>query len=486
VYNLDDTIAAVASAAGGAARGILRISGPCVVDVLAALFRPSDIESLAQVRSPRRLSGMLSLAGPSFAASGGRVLEVPADLYLWPGTRSYTRQPSGELHTFGSSPLLAAALRALCACGARLAEPGEFTLRAFLAGRIDLTQAEAVLGVIDAVGRRDLDIALAQLAGGLAAPLQALRERLLNLLAHLEAGLDFVEEDIEFIARDELAEQLAAAIEKVAALTGRMGERASAVDVPRIVLVGSPNVGKSSLFNLLTGTPDALVANLPGTTRDFVRAVIDLDGSRCELIDTAGVESASGFGEESSTSQAGADPLRAAAQRFTAAERQRADLCLLCLDASRPLNAWEREELDGLVADAATVADNPAPQRVIVVHTKTDAAISRPDVPMPAIRTSARTGAGLEELRSELCRRLPSLARPDGGIVLPTAERAGASLRAAVLALQRALAVHRDAGGEELIAAELRGALDELGKVVGAVYTDDILDRVFSRFCIGK
>jgi tRNA modification GTPase len=216
IHALDDTIAAISTAAGGAARGMIRLSGPSVVECLAKDFRPAAPVALAEVRAPRVIEG-------AFRLLDGR--ELPCEFYLWPGARSYTRQPVAELHTLGSPPLLDALLRAVCRAGARLAEPGEFTLRAFLAGQLDLTQAEAVLGVIDAQGEGQLQTALAQLAGGVSTPMTRLRERLLDLLAHLEAGLDFVEEDIEFISAEELEGQLAAAEDAVRHIVARMESR---------------------------------------------------------------------------------------------------------------------------------------------------------------------------------------------------------------------------------------------------------------------
>jgi tRNA modification GTPase len=474
VYHVDDTIAAIASAAGGAARGILRVSGPDVVRVLDGLFRASTGESPADVTVARRLSGLICLEHSAW----GR-LDIPGDLYYWPGKRSYTREPLAEFHTLGSPPLLAAALGAVCAAGARVAQPGEFTLRAFLAGRLDLTQAEAVAGVIDAAGPRDLEVALTQLAGGLGQPLHHLRDQLLDLLAHLEAGLDFVEEDIEFIAREELSAQLGAAIAVVERLVERMVRRTSAVDLPRVVLVGSPNVGKSSLFNALSGGSGAIVANQPGTTRDLVSARLDLGGQSCELVDTAGIDSPTVLSTQ----------IEFAAQQFATAARHDADVCVLCLDASRPANYREQVEL------LALTIDSEPPERVLLVQTKCDAACAGesqyvqllPGAVMPSlIQTSSVTGVGLLALRAELKRRLLARRQADGGVVLPTAERASVSLREAAASLSRALSIVDSELGDELVAAELRGALDALGQVVGAVYTDDILDRVFSRFCIGK
>ncbi len=218
VFHPDDTIAAIASPPGGAARGIVRVCGPSAVNCVATCFEPDndrnsyefrycDRLDISHIRFPTAVFGQLRLHGVHSP--------LPADLLLWPTSRSYARQPTAELHTLGSPPLLEAVLRQVCAAGARLARPGEFTLRAFLAGRLDLTQAEAVLGVIDAADRRELDAALAQLAGGLGGPLGQLRERLLDLLAHLEAGLDFADEAIEFSGAADLERQLAEAANEV-------------------------------------------------------------------------------------------------------------------------------------------------------------------------------------------------------------------------------------------------------------------------------
>jgi tRNA modification GTPase len=461
MYPLDDTIAAIASPQGGAARAILRISGPAVRECVRRVFVPSEGEFdgndwLDQIAAPTAMRGLLMLSSKPDDAP--RLL---CEVYLWPRRRSYTGQPVAELHTLGSPPLVEWALRTLCAAGARLAEPGEFTLRAFLAGRLDLTRAEAVLGVIDAADVGTLQVALAQLAGGLAAPLGRLREELLELLAHLEAGFDFAEEDIAFITPDEVRHQLAAAADRVARLVRQMAERGENVQRVRAVLVGWPNTGKSSLFNALAGAA-AIVSDRPGTTRDYLVADVDFEGVRCRLIDTAGIDPGG------SEARAGIDR---AAQEASAEQGRQADLRLLCLDASRTLNDWERAQL-------------AAHDDWLVVLTKVDRP-RRIDLVRSAIATSSATGEGLEALRRRIAGAAIAVG-PSGEVVAGTAIRCRESLRLAEEALARALAVH-DAGiGEELVAAELRIALDELGKVVGAVYTEDVLERIFSRFCVGK
>jgi tRNA modification GTPase len=510
MYPLDDTIAAIASPPGGAARGTVRISGPGAIECLMRFFQPAGVPLAVSGFSPRplgegqgvRAADGREIANCKLSASNPQSLipnpsaarphasplpkgegtknraphviarslrfpdlasPLPCDAYVWPDTRSYTGQPVVEIHTLGSPPLLELVLRSLCAAGARLAGPGEFTLRAFLAGRIDLTQAEAVLGVIDAHGPRELQIALGQLAGGLAQPLHRLRDTLLDMLAHLEAGFDFADEDLEFITREELDSRLAAAENDIAAIRRQVASRGESSHGIRVVLVGRPNTGKSSLFNALAGDSAAIVSEQPGTTRDYLVAELDLDGVKCRLIDTAGTW---GEGREE-----WGDEIAAAADSAAAAQRREAHLEVLCLDSTRPLDDRERRELA-----AADIEQ-------IVVLTKCDV-VRRTDLAQAALETSSFLGQGIAELRDQLRRR--ALAAKTGGeVVAGTAVRSADSLRLAGESLRRARHVAA-ACQEELAAAEIRTALTELGKVVGAIYTEDVLDRVFSRFCVGK
>jgi len=462
MLSLDDTIAAIASAAGGAARGIVRVSGPQSIQIVSRCFRARD----PQID--------LAFLGRSIVVAGDvSNINLPCDLLLWPTRHSYTRQPLVEIHTIGSPPLLDRVLRELCNAGARLARPGEFTLRAFLAGRIDLTQAEAVLGVIDARDRRQLDAALAQLAGGLSRPLNQLRNDLLDLLADLEAGLDFVEDDIRFVTGEEVASRLAAATGLLEQASRQLSERRTGESLPRVVLAGPPNVGKSSLFNALIGAATAITSPQPGTTRDYLSAEIDLDGLPIELIDTAGVDCRQRPLPYSESAAIGS--IESAAQSAALEQRSRADLQLRCIDsmnAAAVLSSDRSGELAGSVIVLTKCDVNPSVR---------DAS---PTDHFRMIATSSVTGLGLERLkvaiRDALC------AQQVGDAVPGTAARTGESLRLAHDALVKAHELSAGAAGEELVADELRAALGELGKVVGAIYTDDLLDRIFSRFCIGK
>ena len=452
---LDDTIAAIASPPGGALRGIVRISGTGCLQVVERVFTCSNNEKrLSDVRLPACTDGEIRLPR--------ELGTVPARLYFWPGIRSYTREPTAEFHLIGSPPLMNAALEALCKAGARLARPGEFTLRAFLAGRLDLTQAEAVLGVIDARSPHELQTALHQLAGGLAGPLAALRFELLDLLAHLEAGLDFVDEDIEFITAAELDQRLAEIAGTLESIQSQMQSRADSNALARVVLVGEPNAGKSSLLNALAGQDAAIVSSVRGTTRDYVTCRISLEGVECLLTDTAGVE----------TNQL--EAIGARAQSAAGEQIEQADLIVLCVDASRAATAWEQSQL---------AAESAIPR--VIVLTKCDLLPEAWEPPRKsAIPTSSHGGTGLYELRTAIG---SVLSRKAGeGVVASTSIRCHESLAKAAESLERARQSLTQNTAEELVAAEMRMALDELGQVIGAVYTDDVLDRIFSRFCIGK
>lgn len=452
LYPLDDTIAAIASAPGGGPRGIVRISGPATSDCLQGLLPSTDLLS---ARRPSVLAVNLELANLG---------ALPADVYSWPSTRSYTGQPAAEIHTLGSPPLLEHVLEAICAAGARLAEPGEFTLRAFLSGRIDLTQAEGVLGAIDAVGSQQLDAALVQLAGGLATPLRQLREMLVELLVHLEAGFDFADEDLPFLEPEHLQSQLNASRMQIGRIAERMTARRESSSIVSVVLTGPPNAGKSSLFNALAADVGALVSDTPGTTRDYLCASLDLEGVACRLIDTAGIAS----DVEDQTCH-----IDRAAQDIARQLARESHVVLMCHetadDTSRP----------------ADIAEPNRAQVAIHVRTKADLADWRQSS-LEEVTTSAQTGEGLRELESRIREAVVEVRMGDGDVVVGTAVRCRESLRGATDSLQRAETLAIQGEGEELVAAEIRGALDALGEVVGAIYTDDLLDRIFSRFCIGK
>ncbi|MBA61284.1 MAG: tRNA uridine-5-carboxymethylaminomethyl(34) synthesis GTPase MnmE [Planctomycetaceae bacterium] len=454
MFDTEDTICAIASAAGQAQRGIVRISGPNAAKCLEFLL--TDPVDLQQVQQPTVLSSTVQI---------GEFPPCRAQLYFWPDHRSYTRQPSLEVHLPGAAPLLQAALNQFCQQPGeriRIAEPGEFTMRAFLAGRLDLTQAEAVLGVIDAADQQELAVALSQLAGGLNKDLQDLRNKMIELLAHLEAGLDFVEEDIQFISQEQLHRQVSAVAKQLETILSQLSSRLVQTSHVRIVLRGRPNVGKSSLLNALVEEEVAIVSDVAGTTRDYVTRQLNIGGIDCTLIDTAGVEL--------TVEQLSA--IESEAQAKTSRQSKISHVEIFCIDGSRELVAWETEQLQ------------PAPQAMrVIVCTKCDLpgfiAHAMADV------VTSHTPQGVVGLRNHLQSVLRQQAT-QGPVVQQTAARCFDSLETATQSVRRALELCERQWVEELIAAELRTALNQLGLVVGNVYTDDILDRIFSTFCIGK
>lgn len=351
---------------------------------------------------------------------------------------------------------MAAVIGELTAVGARLARPGEFTLRAFLAGRLDLLQAEGILGVIEANDRAALDRAINQRTGGLSRPITDLRGQLLDLLADLEAGLDFVDEGIEFVSPQQLQQRLIKLAGMLDRLTADLRDRSLAGQRPRIVLTGPANAGKSTLFNALVGKSRALVDEHAGTTRDYLSADLDLGGRIVELIDTAGFDRST-------------EPIASLAGTMRQQVVVDADLRVGCLPADKAINQ-----------------SDDVPSCDLFVVTKQDLEPSI-DLPPADCRVSAILGTGLNELRAVLAAKLAETEQrqpPDRHS--DVSERCRESLHRGLTALQDAIDACRASAGHEIIAVALRDALDSLGEVVGAVYTNDLLDRVFSRFCIGK
>jgi tRNA modification GTPase len=438
-----DTIAAIATAAGAGGVGIVRLSGPGAVAALARVV------GRAQERLRDR---QMVLAVARDPASGERLDEVMC--VVMRGPRSFTGEDVAEIHGHGGAVNMARLLRAAVDAGARHAEPGEFTRRAFENQRLDLTRAEAVLAVIEASSERALRLAQGQLAGQLGERVGALRRRGTELLADVEASIDFPEEGFEHVARTEVAARAARLAGDCAALAATFEAGRALREGVEVALCGPVNSGKSSLFNRLVGSERALVSAEPGTTRDFVEARVVWNGVGVTLIDTAGLREAA-----SEVERRGID--------LGAARARRADV-----------------EVHLVASDeVGTAAAAAASGRVLRVVSKGDKLAA--DAVAPFLVTSAVTGQGVDELiAAVLSLATAGGAEQDGGALLTSERQRGLVARAqAGFARAAAAAVERP---EEVTALEVRESVDALAEILGERVGEEMLDALFARFCIGK
>ena len=458
----DETIVAIASPHGPGARGIVRLSGANTVDCVAKIFEADCGSDLSGLSFADRVAGRLVFDG----------LEIPGSLLLWPTDKSFTRQPSAEFHTFGSTSVLELVVNEVCRHGARPAEPGEFTMRAFLSGRLDLTQAEAVLAVIDAKNRKQLDVAIDQLAGGMGSRLTETRNELVAALAELEAGLDFVEEDIEFISNDAMIAKLRSAQNSIEQLLNQIAKRDTKNDRFRVGLFGLPNAGKSRLFNCLAGQELAIVSNVQGTTTDRVSTVCELAGHSIELVDTAGLESGVGEGT-----------IESASQDHRKRETEQSDLAILCISAADEFShiIEQLRQLDEIQCESNAIVLTQVDR---IDAEQLESLKQRLDVSVTA--TSATNSIGIETLRTKIGQAALDSQTAESAIIGSTMLRTGQSLNGAQAAIESALDAASSGIGDEIVASEVRSALDCIGLIVGTIYTDDVLDVVFGKFCIGK
>ena len=439
----NDTIAALATPPGQGGIAIVRVSGEAARTCFERLFRPAG----RQIVESHRL-----LFGHALDENGEVIDECMGVLMLAP--RSYTREDVAEFQVHGGEQVASQVLRALYALGARPAEPGEFTRRAFLNGRVDLSRAEAVMRLISAQGEAASRAALRQLTGGVSAFVRDIQEQVTALTAGVAAALDYPEEIDEDEAAGDTAQKARALAEKLSAACDERAARLLDTGF-EAALCGRPNVGKSSLLNALLCEERAIVTDIPGTTRDVVRGSVTLAGVRINLSDTAGIR------EQADTVEA------IGVERARLAMRS-ADLTLLVLDGAQPLTA----EDERLLRDTADL-----PRAVLLNKADQGAAFDLPG----ALRVSARTGKGLDALRTLLAEK----ARVRGDLPLTSARhmqlarQAAAELTGAADALENGAPL-------DLAAVDLHAALDTLGGITGERVDEKLLDSVFSRFCVGK
>jgi tRNA modification GTPase len=454
VFSTTDTIVAIATPAGRGGIGVVRLSGP---DAVAISLR------LTARRTPwRPRQATFSRIVERDEAGAPRTIDQ-AIVTLFAAPRSFTGDDVVEISAHGSGVLLRRIVELAVAAGARLAEPGEFTLRAHLNGRLDLVQAEAIADLVDAVTPLQARAAMDQLEGTLTSSIAAIDARLFDLSARLEASLDFPEEGFHFVTRDQAVSELGSVRASLERLVrdGRAGRVVR--DGSLVVIAGRPNAGKSSLFNALVGAARAIVTDVPGTTRDLVTERIDLDGVPVTLVDTAGLREVT-------------DAIEAEGVRRAREAQAVAALTVVVIDGSEPLGTIERAEISA--------------DRRLVVMSKSDlprqwttGALGLPAADL--VEVSVVTREGLDRLRRRIVLSLTSRENWRDPPAVSNIRHLG-HLTDALAVVERAEAALRSGATEELLLAELWEARQALEEVTGRRAPEDLLRHIFGRFCVGK
>jgi tRNA modification GTPase len=450
--NLEDTIVAIVTPTGRGGLGVVRLAGPEARTIAAPMLR------LKQELAPgKAVFGELLEPG----ATPEKIDEVVVTFFAKP--HSYTTDDVIEVSAHGSPVVLRHIIETSVELGARLAEPGEFTMRAFLNGRIDLTQAEAVRDLIDSQTLYQAKVAAQQLEGGLSRRLRPVKDRLIDLIALLEAGIDFAEDDVAVLPNERIIEHLSAVRQPLDALAASFAYGRLVHEGLTLAIVGRPNVGKSSLFNRLVERERAIVTATPGTTRDLVTETVAIGGIPVKLVDTAGIRHA-------------LDEAESLGIRKSMEALADADLVLIVLDASRPFAKEDEEVLAQGAGRSAIVVENKADIR--------SAEFSGPSA--KALETSAADGTGIDELRREIVRHIggEKALHPEAGFL--TNFRHQSLINQSLAALGAAQTAVEAKVPHEMLLMDLYSCLKSLDEITGATTTDDILNLIFSRFCIGK
>ncbi len=465
--NLDDTIVAVATPPGRGGIGVIRIAGPSARAIALPMLRlKRELQPgqavLGDLIEPEMCGGGAP-GCPAEQSSADRIDEVVVTYFAKP--HSYTTDDIIEISAHGSPVVLRHVVDLALAAGARLAEPGEFTMRAFLNGRIDLTQAEAVRDLIESQTLYQAKIAAQQLDGALSHRLQPIKKTLVELIATLEAGIDFAEDDISILPAPAITD-------RIAVIRAPLEELAKSFAYGKIVhegltlaIVGRPNVGKSSLFNRLVENERAIVTAAPGTTRDLVTETVAVGGIPVHLVDTAGIRKA-------------LDEAESIGIRKSLEALADADLILVVFDLTQEIAEEDRE-----------LMSHTKGRRAIIVENKSDLAASKPYLvqdELPRVRTSATTGDGIADLRGEILCHIRGNAATQNETGFLTSARHQNYVNDSLAALQAASVAVQNNIPHEMLLLDLYSALRPLDEITGATTTDDILNLIFSTFCIGK
>lgn len=457
----DDTIAAISTPLGEAGIGIVRISGRDAIDIADRLFLSPKGKRLSGAKSHTITYGFIK-----DPLTGEMIDEVLISIMKAPNT--YTREDAVEINCHGGFLPLRKTLELIIREGARLAEPGEFTKRAFLNGRIDLTQAEAVADLIRSKTEVSQRLAIEQLKGGLSERITKLRERLTEICAHIEAYIDFPDEEIEPATLDTINAELSSIIDELVRLSKTYEEGRFLREGIKVAIVGKPNVGKSSLLNALLERDRAIVTEFPGTTRDVIEELLNIKGLLVRVMDTAGIREAHEMAE------------REGIKRSLHAIND-SDIVIVLIDGSKPVNDEDIYILNKVREKG---------KRFIIGINKSDLCPS----PFPfslqpsafSLSISAKTGQGLDELKDAIINLTLGNTKGESQSLIVTNLRHKIAIDRAAASLRKTLEDMMNSQPEEIVALSLREGLDHLGEIVGAVTTEDILDRIFSQFCIGK
>ena len=457
----EDTISQIATPHGAGGIGIIRVSGGDALGVAQRVFRPAAGGTLGDMAPYTARYGHIT-------AADGAVIDECILLYMR-APHSYTGEDTVELQCHGGRVVLRAVLLRTWEAGARPAEAGEFTKRAFLNGRLDLARAESVMELIAAKSTRAAHAARERLAGAFSHAVTDIRTQILGAVAHIEAGIDFPEDDIPAASAEHLAAEIDAASAAVHRLLAGADTGRILRDGVKTVIVGRPNVGKSSLLNALLGMERAIVTDVPGTTRDVIEEEINVAGIPLRLLDTAGLRAAEDAVEQIGVAR-------------TEQHLMDAELILAVFDASEPLTAEDHALLARLSAAAADT---------IILCSKEDrpSVLSAADfatVAAPVLRISAQEGTGLDALREEIAAHIVQREGDLSDGALPNKEREIEALRRAETHLAAAAETLAADLGTDFVSIDLRAAYDALGEILGETVDTDLIDRIFSEFCIGK